>query len=290
MLQSDLITMAADHERGEAGDLGSVGGKDHGVETSSENTHKIIAAISEQGESLKTLFESAIKAIEAIGPKPKSRDKKIAFWTAYNTLAEEFDKEFKEKYKDDLDTSLIFCLFSAVSSAFIIQIQPELQPDPNGPTQILLSLLVQNITGLPPTLLPPSTLVDQSSAPPTLVVIAQGLLYFSLFATLMASLLAVLGKQWLLYYSSVGQHGTVAERGVERQRKFDGMRRWRFNVVMQIFPLLLQLSLLLFATALSIYLWTIHHIIAGTVFVLTALGVDLTQLSIGNHAGSASCP
>jgi hypothetical protein len=51
---------------------------------------------------------SAIKAIEAVGPKPKSRDKKIAFWTAYNTLAEEFDKEFREKYKDDLDTSLIF--------------------------------------------------------------------------------------------------------------------------------------------------------------------------------------
>jgi hypothetical protein len=91
----------------------------------------------------------------------------------------------------------------------------------------------------------------------------------------MASLLAVLGKQWLLYYSSVGQHGTVAERGAERQRKFDGIRRWRFNMVMQVFPLLLQLSLLLFATALSIYLWTIHHFIGGTVFVLTALGVGL---------------
>ncbi|KAJ7845146.1 hypothetical protein B0H14DRAFT_3868145 [Mycena olivaceomarginata] len=109
------------HERSGAGDLHSVGGEDHGIGISSENTNKLIAAISEQGESLRILFESAIKAIEAVGPKPKSRDKKIAFWTAYNTLAEEFDKEFREKYKDDLDTSLIFAgLFSAVSSAFII--------------------------------------------------------------------------------------------------------------------------------------------------------------------------
>ncbi|KAJ7870974.1 hypothetical protein B0H14DRAFT_2571025 [Mycena olivaceomarginata] len=41
---------------------------------------------------------------------------------------------------------------------------------------------------------------------------------------------------------------------------------------MQIFPLLLQLSLLLFSTALSIYLWTIHHIIATIALSLTGLG------------------
>jgi hypothetical protein len=41
---------------------------------------------------------------------------------------------------------------------------------------------------------------------------------------------------------------------------------------MQIFPLLLQLSLLLFSTALSVYLWTIHHIIATIALSLTGLG------------------
>ncbi|KAJ7268256.1 hypothetical protein C8J57DRAFT_956541, partial [Mycena rebaudengoi] len=122
-------------------------------------------------------------------------DRKIAFWTAYKKLADEFDNELQAKYGQDLDTSLIFAgLFSAVSSAFIIQIQPELQPDPNGPTQALLSLLVQNITGLPPALLPPGVL--STSPPPTIVIVAQSLLYFSLSATLFAALLAVLGKQW----------------------------------------------------------------------------------------------
>ncbi|KAF8142819.1 hypothetical protein K438DRAFT_1680492, partial [Mycena galopus ATCC 62051] len=124
-------------------------------------------------------------------------DKKIAFWTAYKALADEFDKEFQEKYGQDLDTSLIFAgLFSAVSSAFIIQIQPELQPDTNAQTQALLIILVQNITGIPTALLPEGVSASPSTTPLKIIVIAQSLLYFSLFATLLAALLAVLGKQW----------------------------------------------------------------------------------------------
>ncbi|KAJ7848344.1 hypothetical protein B0H14DRAFT_2583039 [Mycena olivaceomarginata] len=207
------------------------------------------------------------KAVEALKQQPRSSDK-TAFWTAYKTLADEFDKEFQRKYGNDLDTSLIFAgLFSAVSSAFI-QIQPELQMHPNTTTQALLGLLVQNITGAtaPAALLPPPT------GPTTIVVVAQCLLYFSLFSTLLAALLAVLGRQWLLHYDSVGERGTIEERGLERQRKFDGMRRWKFDLVMQMFPLLLHFALLLFATALAIYLWTIHQAIAGIVLGPTMLG------------------
>ncbi|KAJ6599822.1 hypothetical protein DFH09DRAFT_1128886, partial [Mycena vulgaris] len=51
------------------------------------------------------------------------------------------------------------------------------------------------------------------------------------------------------------------------------MRRWKFDVILQLFPLLLQLSLLLFAVALSVYLWTIHPSIAIIVISLTSCGV-----------------
>ncbi|KAJ7510908.1 hypothetical protein B0H11DRAFT_2402442 [Mycena galericulata] len=71
-------------------------------------------------------------------------------------------------------------LFSAVSSAFIIQIQPA-----------------------------------PASEPPSLVVISQSLLYFSLFTTLLAALLAVLGKQWVMYYQAAGSRGSIQERGLE---------------------------------------------------------------------------
>jgi hypothetical protein len=47
-------------------------------------------------------------AVELLKPQAQSSDKKTAFWTAYKTLADEFDREFQRKYANDLDTSLIF--------------------------------------------------------------------------------------------------------------------------------------------------------------------------------------
>ncbi|KAJ7858841.1 hypothetical protein B0H14DRAFT_2351493, partial [Mycena olivaceomarginata] len=116
---------------------------------------------------------------------------KTAFWKAYKTLVDEFDEDFQRKYGNDLDSALIFAgLFSAVSSAFIIQIQPDLLPNPNATTQELLGILVQNMTGTAV----PDSMAD--TPPPVITVVAQSLLYISLFMTLMAALLAVLGKQW----------------------------------------------------------------------------------------------
>lgn len=104
------------------------------------------------------------------------------------------------------------------------------------------------------------------------MIVAQSILYISLGSTLLAALLAVLGKQWLMYYSAAGERGSNETRGLERQRKLDGLRKWKFDEIMQIFPLLLQFGLLLFAVALSVYLWTIHLSIAIIVFGMTSVG------------------
>ncbi|KAJ7097061.1 hypothetical protein B0H15DRAFT_945740 [Mycena belliarum] len=184
-------------------------------------------------------IESLSYAIEKLQQTPPKADKKAVFWKHYQTLADEHDQELLQRSGTDLDTSLIFAgLFSAVSSAFIIQIEQQIQEG----TQLL-------------------------------IIVSQCLLVFSLFSTLLAALLAVLGKQWLMYYSAAGERGTIESRGLERQRKFDGLQRWRFTTVMHLFPLLLQLSLLLFAIALSVYFWTVHIALAVIVLVSTSAGV-----------------
>ncbi|KAJ6574450.1 hypothetical protein B0H19DRAFT_853701, partial [Mycena capillaripes] len=96
-----------------------------------------------------------------------------------------------------------------------------------------------------------------SHPPRPIIVVVQTLLYVSLFTTLLASLLGVLGKQWVMYYQAAGSRGTIEERGLERQRKLDGLVKWKFDIILQMFPLLLQLALLLFSGALSVYLWSI---------------------------------
>jgi hypothetical protein len=59
-----------------------------------------------------------------------------------------------------------------------------------------------------------------------------------------------------MYYQAAGSRGTstVEERGIERQRKLDGLRKWKFGVVLQTFPLLLQLALLLLSINLQLLL------------------------------------
>ncbi|KAK6985068.1 hypothetical protein R3P38DRAFT_3374876, partial [Favolaschia claudopus] len=211
---------------------------DAAVQTISDN-ERLIQVLQTGFSSLLQQQEEMSKAIADLKPKPPATtDKKTAFWNGYMTLANEYDKEFLQKYGTDLDTSLIFAgLFSAVASAFIIQIQPEFE-----------------------------------SAPHPLTVIAQSLLYISLGSTLLAALLAVLGKQWLMYYSAAGEQGTIERRGLERQRKLDGLIKWRFELIMQAFPLCLQFGLFLFAAALSVYLWRIHQVLAGIVIGITAGG------------------
>ncbi|KAJ6599819.1 hypothetical protein DFH09DRAFT_1504015 [Mycena vulgaris] len=216
------------------------------------------------------------RAVEGLRPKQPVMDKKTEFWNLYKPLADEHDKELLEKYSTDLDTCLIFAgLFSAISSAFIIQIQPELQPDPNATNQALMHLLIHIHTVNNSIFSGSDIIVPVSPAPSAPVIVAQSLLYASLACTLLAALLAVLGKQWLMYYSAAGERGTIEARGVERQRKIDGIRRWKFDTVLQTFPFLLQLSLLLFAAALSLYLWTIHHFLAIIVISLASCGVAL---------------
>ncbi|KAJ7245467.1 hypothetical protein C8J57DRAFT_1725197 [Mycena rebaudengoi] len=211
------------------------------------------------------------RVLEALKPNtPPTTDKETIFWNAYKTLSEEYDREFHKKYGTDLDTSLIFAgLFSAVSSAFIIQIQPELQQDPNEVTQHLLRILIHNANQ---SLFSGIDLAEPNSGATTNIVLVQSLLYASLFSTLLAALLAVLGKQWLMHYDEAGSKGTLKQRGLERQRKYDGLQKWKFTLVMEMFPLLLQLALLLFSAALSVYLSTISRLIAIIVIALTSLG------------------
>ncbi|KAJ6518146.1 hypothetical protein C8R47DRAFT_1086163, partial [Mycena vitilis] len=219
------------------------------------DTDRLIDTLKSGFSDLVKKQEELHKAVESLKPQA-STDKKTTFWTTYMRVADEHDKEFKEKYSTDLDVALIFAgLFSAVSSAFIIQIQPQLAPDS-----------------------------------PTTIVVVQGLLYASLFTTLLAALLAVLGKQWVMHYQAAGSRGTIEQRGLERQRKLDGLRRWKLDMVLQMFPLLVQLALLLFSSALSLYLWPIHHSIAGVVIGLTVLGFGSYILLLASAILFPDCP
>jgi len=159
-------------------------------------------------------------------------------------------------------------LFSAVTSAFIVQIIPELRPGPTDLTNVLLLRILQQNTSFDGT----DPLAPISNVPIGSLR-AQSILFASLSLTLLVAFIAVLGKQWILYYTRVTTWGNIADRGKEHQVKLVGLQKWGLRLIMEALPVMLQLALLLFAVALSVYLWDPNVSIAGVVLAVAAIGL-----------------
>ena len=213
-----------------------------------------------------------------------------------------------KKYDEDLNTTLIFVssiyssglmvrmysfasqagLFSAVTSAFVLDVQSQLQPDTGEETAALLRVLIDKIDnttfgGDTPTL-------PQWAGPPHAIVQIQAILYASLAVSLLSAFLAMLGKQWLNRYVLTDMRGTTIERCQNRQRKLDGIVAWYFDHVMEALPLMLQIALLLLGCALSRYLWEINIAVASVVVGVTSFGVAFYAFIVVAGTVSESCP
>ena len=236
---------------------------------------------------------------------PTQGDPRGRFYEDYRKEAEEYDREFMKKYDEDLNTTLIFVsfvwfsgvrmltrsqagLFSAVTSAFILDVQSQLQPDMGEETAALLRVLIYKIDNTtfgndPPTL-------PQWTGPSHTIVQVQAILFASLAASLLSAFLAMLGKQWLNRYASTDMRGTAIERSQNRQRKLDGIVAWYFDHVMESLPLMLQIALLLLGCALSRYLWGISTTVASVVLGVTSFGIIFYLFIVVAGTVSESCP
>ncbi|KAF9780489.1 hypothetical protein BJ322DRAFT_295883 [Thelephora terrestris] len=220
---------------------------------------------------------------------PTRGGERAEFYGVYHEKAVEHDLGFINKYDADLNNTLIFAgLFSAVTSTFITQVQPQLQPDSGDETAALLRLLIykfdsSTFNGDTPTL-------PQWTGPPSTIVQVQAILYASLVVSLFAAFLAMVGKQWLSHYALADTRGSSIERSQNRQRKLNGTITWRFGLMMDLLPLMLQGALFLLGCALSLYLWGIDRTIASVVLCVTLLGVLFYLFTVVAGTVSVHCP
>ena len=222
---------------------------------------------------------------------------------------EEHDRDFEKKYNGDLDTTLIFVsfclcararawrsswafaqsgLFSAVTSAFIIDVQSELTPDYEQMNNTLLEMLLNATTGSLPA--GPSTPLPRWSGPDPVIVQVQCILYAALSAALLASFLAMLGKQWINRYGQNETHGSATDRSRVRERKLNGIETWKFHLVMESLPLILQFALLLLGFALSRYLWGANRSVSSVVVGFTSFGFLFYLSIVTASIFSFDCP
>ncbi|KAF8603252.1 hypothetical protein BDV93DRAFT_409248, partial [Ceratobasidium sp. AG-I] len=167
-------------------------------------------------------------------------------------------------------------LFSAISTAFVLESSKDLKPDPAESsaarlliiTHLLVTMSNQSVATT--VALPPN---DSSFIPSTSVVAVNVLWFLSLILSVAVTLIAMLAKEWCHLFMA-GRDGNMHDQARKRQQRLEGLKRWHMEAVIPVLPTLMHLSLFLFAAGLCIYLWNIHAGVAIPVILISvAAGV-----------------
>jgi len=225
-------------------------------------------------------------------------DARTRFHEQFRKEADDHDRDFHKKYHDDLNTTLIFVsndrsyafrflnviqagLFSAVASAFIVEIQSQLRPDYQELSFVALTMLLNATPGISN-----QTAIPTWSGPDPSDVQAQSIMFASLASALIAAFLATLGKQWL----NLHVEGSFIDRNRHRELRMRGMITWKFKFVMECLPLIMQGSLLLLGYALGQYFWDLSRPVSSVIIGFTAFGVAFYVFIVSAATYSRACP
>ena len=179
-------------------------------------------------------------------------------------------------------------LFSAVTTAFIIDAQSELKPNYEEMNNRLLEMLLNATTGSLHADF--ATSVPRWSGPDHVIVQVQCILYLTLCATLLASLLAMFGKQWLSSYRWDKNYGPIDERSKMRERKLGEIEKRHFHHIMAMLPVILQGALFLLGIALSRYLWKLSRAVSSITIGFASFGFILYLAVETWSISSPDCP
>ncbi|KAG8684300.1 hypothetical protein FRC08_013764, partial [Ceratobasidium sp. 394] len=220
--------------------------------------------------------------------------KDARFWKVYLQEAKVWDADMVDGWNNSLDLILIFAaLFSAISTAFVLESSKTLQPDPTETSAQTLLLISQTLLAMANT--QPGSAFNFTPPEPPLFVVStsavcvNALWFLSLSLSVAVSLIAMLGKDWARGYMAE-LTGQPYQQARKRQQRWDSLQEWRMPEVIVFLPSLLHLALLLFAVGLTIYLWRIHLGAAIPVLVVTFIAVGAYIVSTALPLANKHCP
>ncbi|CCO32091.1 hypothetical protein BN14_06144 [Rhizoctonia solani AG-1 IB] len=203
--------------------------------------------------------------------------KEARIWKIYVKEADKWDTELIDGWNRSLDMILVFAaLFSAISSAFIIESSNMLTQDTNTATVNALLAISQNLAtiaavpGSTSTSSFASTALAPDLVPPHHAVIINTLWYFSLSLSVATSLLSMLAKDWC-YSFGANRTGHSWDQALRRQRKWTMIEQWKMQELINVLPFFIHSSLLLFAIGLCIYVWDLNQTVAIPVICVTSI-------------------
>ncbi|EIN03719.1 hypothetical protein PUNSTDRAFT_35144, partial [Punctularia strigosozonata HHB-11173 SS5] len=150
-------------------------------------------------------------------------------WAYVYGRLEKHDREMIKGYSEDIDSLLIFAgLFSAVLTAFLVEVYTQLQPDNTQLTVQLLSNISMQLQNMS------MNQTTSSSADPLLTpfhadsnaVVINAVWFLSLILALASALLGIFVKQWLREYISWPSVSPVQHAIQLRKFRYDAFQRW----------------------------------------------------------------
>ncbi|KAF8601948.1 hypothetical protein BDV93DRAFT_584362 [Ceratobasidium sp. AG-I] len=142
-------------------------------------------------------------------------------WNLYVDEAGKWDKELSEGWDKMIDIVLIFAaLFSAISTAFVLESHKDLKPDPAESSAVMLRTMTQillamfNQSALATISLPPAEFVF---APSTSAVAVNMLWFTSLILSVTVILVVMWAKEWSHLFMT-GRNGLPFDQARRRQQ------------------------------------------------------------------------
>ncbi|KAJ7085479.1 hypothetical protein B0H15DRAFT_376752 [Mycena belliarum] len=189
-------------------------------------------------------------------------------WGVYVSEAQKYDTALVESWRSDMDGMLIFAgLFSASLTAFIIESYKTLNADSGDTTVLLLRQISQQLAatanGTSFSLPDPKPFIVPGTS-----VVCNALWFISLGLSLSCALIATLLEQWARDFL---HRADMRSAPVIRARIFSflyyGLKRFNMHIVVEVIPLLLHTSLILFFAGLVVFLMPVNT----TMMVITAV-------------------
>ncbi|KAF7344266.1 hypothetical protein MVEN_01717900 [Mycena venus] len=217
----------------------------------------------------------------------KYRDESAAtkLWAVYISEAEKYDKALVNSWRSDMDSLLIFAgLFSASLTAFLIESYGTLTQDQGDATIAVLMQISRQISasGNSSSVELPMPSVFRPSAA---ALTCNTLWFISLGLSLSCALIATLVEQWARDFI---QKTDMRPSPIIRARIFSylyyGIRRFNMHAVVELIPLLLHISVILFFAGLVAFLHPVNSAImavaAALLLIILSIYGYLTVLPI----------
>ncbi|EIN09753.1 hypothetical protein PUNSTDRAFT_143201 [Punctularia strigosozonata HHB-11173 SS5] len=204
-----------------------------------------------------------------------------------------YDQEMIKGYSQDIDNLLIFAgLFSAVLTAFLVEVYTQLQPDNTQLSVQLLSNISLQLQQISLNQAAPASVdpLNMSFQADSHVVAINALWFLSLILALASALLGIFVKQWLREYMAWPNISPVQHAIQLREFRYDAFQNWKVPTIVTLVPGLLQLAVVLFFVGLVTLLWPIDTVVAGVCCAAAGLTTFMAALTVLLPLFFETCP